>query len=60
MQGYLEVRSVPAELVDVGQRAAVVRPLTAGQAEVLGLELQGAGQRPRLRHAVHSQNTHHT
>lgn len=37
---YLEVLSVPADLVDVGQRAAVVRTLTAGQAELLGLKLQ--------------------
>lgn len=45
---YLEVGGAPADLVDVGQGAAVVRTLTAGQAEVLGLELQRAGQRPPL------------
>lgn len=37
---YLEVLSAPADLVDVGQRAAVVRTLTAGKAELLSLKLQ--------------------
>lgn len=42
---YLEVLRIPANLVDVGQRAAVIRPLTAGETELLGLELPGQEQR---------------
>ena len=38
---HLEVLRVPADLVDVGQRAAVVRTLTPGETELLGLELEG-------------------
>lgn len=57
---YLEVQGVPADLVDVGQGAAVVRTLTAGQTEVLGLELQKAGQRPRLPTVTPSISTIHT
>lgn len=36
---HLEVLRVPANLVDVGQRAAVVRSLTPGQTDFLSLKL---------------------
>lgn len=36
---HLEVLRVPADLVDVGQRAAVIRTLTPGETELLGLKL---------------------
>lgn len=61
---YLEVQGVPADLVDVGQGAAVVRTLTAGQTEVLGLELQISKDRdpgcPRLPHQPAPYTPSHT
>ncbi len=42
---HLEVLRVPANLVDVGQRAAVVGTLTPDETELLGLKLTGQRQR---------------
>lgn len=46
--GHLEVLRVPADLVDVGQRAAVVRTLTPRQTQLLSLKLKRTNRRGNM------------